>query len=666
MKKAIFMIILIILLSLSPIVPAEDSAEIKIVEVYYHTGPCDEYMILENWGQTKDLSDMVLTDLEGDLFLPNVTLKDGESLIIARDKEAFEEIWRVPPDYNYYELEHSGNFRLAMGGDEVILKEGEKIVDSLYYGDSQPKDEWEGDAVDSVTYGTYLKRKDMDTDTKEDWNWTRDWKVGHSEFGPKKISYQGSIDIFSSPDSSYESMKGFLDQVEEELKMSLYKFSNDRIARRIVNLSEEGVDIRVLLDRSPVGGLSAREKYSVNLLKNSDIEVHFIGGQAYSPYNFVHCKYMIADDSSVFITSENLGYTGFSPDQNYGNRGWGTIIHNEEIAKYYSDVFESDWYFSYQTYIEEGSLEEEEDTGYYLPKFNKTTIEGSFEVTPVISPDTAFSTDTIFNMIESAEESIYVQQFYIQNWTYERNPFVQELIRAAERGIDVKVQLDSTWYNVLEYEWDNEDVARELNEFAQELNIPLEARLMSDAHGVSKVHNKGMIVDKEKVLISSINWNSNSLLQNREVGVIIENKEVGCYFSEIFELDWKKDIVNPIADAGRDRNYEVGELVAFDGTYSWDDNNITTYLWDLDGNGDFEKDGPIQEHVYEEEGTYQIRLKVVDEEGNSDVDTAVIMILPEQNDKPLENVRETPPYLWIISSLAIAALLVVVYVKFVR
>ncbi|MCD6222675.1 MAG: hypothetical protein J7K12_03215, partial [Thermoplasmata archaeon] len=51
------------------------------------------------------------------------------------------------------------------------------------------------------------------------------------------------------------------------------------------------------------------------------------------------------------------------------------------------------------------------------------------------------------------------------------------------------------------------------------------------------VHNKGMIVDN-KVLISSINWGENSVRNNREIGIIIENENVSNYFKKIFYYDW--------------------------------------------------------------------------------------------------------------------------------
>ena len=47
-----------------------------------------------------------------------------------------------------------------------------------------------------------------------------------------------------------------------------------------------------------------------------------------------------------------------------------------------------------------------------------------------------------------------------------------------------------------------------------------------------------MIVDNTSVLISSINWNENSVTRNREAGVIIENEYVAQYYADVFFYDW--------------------------------------------------------------------------------------------------------------------------------
>ena len=79
-----------------------------------------------------------------------------------------------------------------------------------------------------------------------------------------------------------------------------------------------------------------------------------------------------------------------------------------------------------------------------------------------------------------------------------------------------------------------------INARAAAEGLPMEARLARIGSGYpEKVHNKGVIVDGNAVLISSVNWNENSPSFNREAGVIIESPDAGTYFSDVFTADWE-------------------------------------------------------------------------------------------------------------------------------
>jgi len=82
-------------------------------------------------------------------------------------------------------------------------------------------------------------------------------------------------------------------------------------------------------------------------------------------------------------------------------------------------------------------------------------------------------------------------------------------------------------------------MADEINSIADRENLPLNARLIDlSGSGLLKLHAKGVIAD-DAVFISSINWNENSPVFNREAGLIIEDATIAGYFSSVFELDWE-------------------------------------------------------------------------------------------------------------------------------
>jgi phosphatidylserine/phosphatidylglycerophosphate/cardiolipin synthase-like enzyme len=52
------------------------------------------------------------------------------------------------------------------------------------------------------------------------------------------------------------------------------------------------------------------------------------------------------------------------------------------------------------------------------------------------------------------------------------------------------------------------------------------------------VHNKGMVIDAQTVVVSSQNWSPMGTGENRDAGLIIYNAEAARYFEQIFLHDW--------------------------------------------------------------------------------------------------------------------------------
>ena len=117
---------------------------------------------------------------------------------------------------------------------------------------------------------------------------------------------------------------------------------------------------------------------------------------------------------------------------------------------------------------------------------------------------------------------------------------------------NVKILLDSRYIDSDDNTADNLDTVVYINQVAEEENLSLEARLVY-LKNLSKIHNKGIIIDGNKTLISSINWGRCAVIENREAGVIIENRDVADYFTNIFFYDW---------DAGTEENNNNGDVLS--------------------------------------------------------------------------------------------------------
>ena len=211
-----------------------------------------------------------------------------------------------------------------------------------------------------------------------------------------------------------------------------------------------------------------------------------------------------------------------------------------------------------------------------MPRFDPLTIRGDTTITPVLSPDTSSSPeDSVISMMEGARKYIKIEQLDSDidwfrgdrkfNWSdrdnyylnfsdggRHYNLYLKAAIDAARRGVAVRVLLDSAFV----WKWntgeDNSDTVHYINRIAALEGLDMEANLValggaSGRASLEKVHNKGVIVDGEKVLVSSINWGQSSVFKNREAGLIISNPRIGAYYEKIFDFDWNLSVFNYVS-----------------------------------------------------------------------------------------------------------------------
>lgn len=561
--------------------PSED---ILVVEGYYHTNLAyepEEYIgICNTGGEEVNLTGWNLTDLEGTITFPadvNTTLYPGEYFYLTKNATAFSEETGEKADFEYDvdsdpsvpQMDTTGSLALDNGGDEIILNNRSRVIDAVVYADSNYTGRgWSGEAVEGVSEGYLLKRNRnettdnyVDTNTSSDWMDIRRYGVGQSDFSYQSFDFSGNTTVFSSPDSSYHTLTRELENATSSIFLNVYDFTNPYLSRALVNASDRGVDVRVLLEGGPVGGIDDSERWIAKQLYENGTDVRFMvhneSKEIYERYNFDHAKYCVVDNQTVILTSENWGYTGIPVNSTFGNRGWGIAVRNNSVSKYFAEVFFEDFdptrKDSYP-YTPGDPEYGEPSSGYEMNKtiptddypeglFPAETIEGNFTVSPVLCPDTStLENKGIIDMIDSAQSSVYIQQLSCRkNWSwfgdYHSNLYLEAAIDAARRGCEVRVLLDSA-YNWTE-DSTNWKTVQYLRNISREEDLDIKAKLVDlERLKVDKVHNKGVIVDGNKTLISSINWGYNSVIHNRETGVIVENEEVADFYTDIFLYDW--------------------------------------------------------------------------------------------------------------------------------
>ena len=133
---------------------------------------------------------------------------------------------------------------------------------------------------------------------------------------------------------------------------------------------------------------------------------------------------------------------------------------------------------------------------------------------------------SLISEINNAEESVHLIVFQMINYDdypdSQSNLLIRALVRAQERGVDVKIITDGALF-------DNKDNYEYLKELG--LNVK------SDAED-KVTHNKLIIIDSKKVFVGSSNWSYHSLAENHESNILVTDSKVAREFEDYFEEVW--------------------------------------------------------------------------------------------------------------------------------
>lgn len=516
------------------------TAAFQITEVYpdtYLDGDADEYLVISGDGPLHPLE---ITDGEGRITFPDSAISSG-SITIARDGEAFHKVNGRYPDYELIGMNPTvpepmvnGKFQMANQKDELLLKE-------------------HGSLIQNITWpGTFRPRKGQVHVLAPDGEWDkRVFISGASRFTPETFSNVTGT-AFVSPDCGRAVFEQAISSAHQEILVNVYEFTDPGLADLLCQAVSRGVKVTVLLEGGPVGGISSEEQTIIATLRSAGIKVRVMAGSGedHAPYRYDHAKYLIIDGKDLFLTTENFKEHSFPKAGFAGNRGWGVLVSSPDLCSYFSKVFYSD--------ISGPGITDAHGNSSEIPQYSAEAYEPVFTplrfnsstVIPVLAPDTS---DLTISLINESRSRLYIEEAYIRHWSHgKKNPYLESTIDAARRGVDVKILLDSYYYNI-EEENDNDEIVAEITSLAKREHIPIEARLLDlSGAGLLKLHAKGLIAD-DSILISSINWNENSPSFNREAGLIIKDHNVAGYFASVFQQDWNTYKKLPLShETGKD------------------------------------------------------------------------------------------------------------------
>jgi phosphatidylserine/phosphatidylglycerophosphate/cardiolipin synthase-like enzyme len=344
-----------------------------------------------------------------------------------------------------------------------------------------------------------------------------------------------------SPDCSYRLVKAAMEAAQEEICLYIYNVSAEHLLDLLRDVKGRGVRIRLMYDVTDTRG---SERQKLNALGIELKEAPSSNGR--KVFTICHQKFAVIDDSILLLGSANWAGTSIplvsTPGKfKKGNREWIIRIDESFLAEWFKGLFEADW-----------DIPEIEAPGELVPEFElrpETTVFPSLvakvpdkvfdlkrvdlpspvTVTPVLSPNNYFN--LTHKLIREAKTSVDIEQQYI----LAGGPKTEGLLSALEQRkdeLEIRIIVSPAFRK--EGATDSWEISVESLET---FNLRGCLRAMNLSY-YTHLHNKGVIIDRRKVIVSSTNWSENSISRAREAGLLIESPEIAGYYADVFDFDW--------------------------------------------------------------------------------------------------------------------------------
>jgi phosphatidylserine/phosphatidylglycerophosphate/cardiolipin synthase-like enzyme len=370
------------------------------------------------------------------------------------------------------------------------------------------------------------------------------------------VSISGKIIAFASPDSTFAVTKRLIDAAQKTIEIGIYDFSAAYVATLLKDAMSRRVKVTLMLDTDNVKG----ENEIFNDLKSAGatcVSAPSCASENKSAHVFrsSHEKFIVIDGEVCIVQSGNYSPNSIpmnvldgQADGHFrtGNRDMGVAVISKEMAKFLTKILDSDIKLELNTpealAVAEARLKPPPTLVEAAPAKrpdklfpSKTfSLSAPLSVQPILTPDNYM--DVIPDALKKAKRSVLIEQQYIHSADVPVAKLLEAIktARAENEDLDVRIILGKIF--------SNKDLAQEKTNLANiktkyGLKLGENIRYI-DTTRLVHCHNKLVIIDGETVLVSSQNWSSAAVLENREAGLLFKHKGVAGYFTDIFEVDW--------------------------------------------------------------------------------------------------------------------------------
>ena len=298
------------------------------------------------------------------------------------------------------------------------------------------------------------------------------------------------VRVFVEPEAGDSAITGAISGATKSVWLEIYLLTDRNVISALQDAAQRGIDVRVMLEPHPVGGGGSPQ--------STLAELSAAGAKTETTdpaFPLTHEKGMIIDSKTAFIMTTNFTRSalgGSSGSSGTTNREYDIVDTIPQDVQAVSAIFQADWNRT-------------------SPHINDPNL--------VVSPFN--SRNDFIALLNSARHTLIVEAEEMQDSGIE-----QALINAAKHGVSVEVILPSPGGSSGDSNSQGIDVIK-----SGGVQVREDTRLY--------MHAKIIVVDGRKAFVGSENISTQSLDQNRELGILVSDSGVLNTLQQTFQQDWR-------------------------------------------------------------------------------------------------------------------------------
>lgn len=380
------------------------------------------------------------------------------------------------------------------------------------------------------------------------------------------VATMGPIIAFASPNSTFAVTKRLIEAAKVSILIGIYDFTATYMADLLIAAVGRGVKVTLMLDLDGRTGETAL----YDRLATEGVEcvpAPSCASKTVHVFASAHEKVIVIDGDWTLVQSGNWSENsiprnetdgGDSAQWATGNRDMGVAVRSNALADFFTRVVRHDIDLEKNGAGPQAAGDGMADlpaifTAQAAPPrrpirtYSSKTfdLDTKIDIRPILSPENYLA--IVPGLIASATRSVYVEQQYIRG----TQPHVKALLdaivsaRAAHPKIDIRIIVAPPFPGS---SFQREAAAIGALEASHGLVLGEQVRVLNPRYLVH-CHNKLLIIDDERVLVSSQNWSDSAIGLNREAGLLLPSPPIARYFRKIFNVDWATGLHTVVAGA---------------------------------------------------------------------------------------------------------------------